>query len=95
MAMFSAQGVTYQKACELIKQLRVFGISSNITGGGVAIHCEPNQVNKAQAICKEIGASFSAGYTSHQQDVMMRSQDGYDHLKQVTNDAIAIIKEWE
>lgn len=95
MAMFSAQGMTYQKACDLIEQLGIFGIRANITAGGVAIHCEPSQINKAQDICKELGASFSAGYTSHQESVMMRSQDGYNHLKQVTNDAIAVMKEWK
>lgn len=95
MAMFSAQGMTYQKACDLIERLGVFGIRPNITAGGVAIHCEPSQVNKAQSICKELGASFSAGYTSHQENVMMRSQDGYDKLEKVTNDAIAVIKEWK
>lgn len=95
MAEFSSHAGTYQNACDLIEALKVAGIRSNITAGGISIHCEPDQVNDARVICKEFGASFSAGYTSHQENVMMRSQDGYEHLKQVTGDAIAVSKEWK
>jgi len=95
VARFSSHAGTYQNACELIKQLKSANIESSITAGGVAIYCEPDQVNSAKAICKELGASFDAGYTSHQEGIMMQTKDGYDHLKQVTNDAIAVIKEWK
>lgn len=95
MAEFSSHAGTYQNACNLIEALKIAGIRSNVTAGGLSIHCEPDQVNTAKAICKEFRAGFSAGYTSHQEDVMMRSRDGYEHLKQVTDDAISVIKEWE
>lgn len=95
MARFSSLAGTYQNACNLINRLKLAGIESNITAGGVAIYCEPDQVNDVRAICNELGASFSGGYTSHQEDVMMRSQDGYEKLVQVTNDANSVIKEWK
>ncbi len=95
MARFSAHAGSYQNACSLIERLKIAGIESNIMPGGVAIHCEPDRVNDAKAICKELGASFKGGYTSHQEDVMLKTQDGYEHLKQTTNDAIAVIKEWK
>ncbi len=95
MARFSAHAGSYQNACNLIEKLKSAGIESNITAGGIAIYCEPDQVNDAKAICKELGASFKGGYTSHQEDMMLQSQDGYEHLKQATNDAIAVIKEWK
>ena len=95
MARFSAHAGSYKNACDLIERLKNAGIESNITAGGIAIYCEPDRVNDVQSICRELGASFNAGYTSHQEDVMMQSQDGYDKLVQVTNDAISVIKEWK
>jgi hypothetical protein len=94
MARFSSNPRGYKEACNLIKQLAGVGIESNITAGGVSIYCEPDQVNIAKSICKDLGASFGAGYTSHQEEVMMQTQSGYEKLKQVTNDAISVIKEW-
>ena len=95
MARFSASGLTYPEACELIRSLRTAGIEANITAGGISIHCEPDRVNDARAICDERQASFDAGYTSHQEDVMMRSKSGCEKLAEITNDAIAVIKEWK
>lgn len=95
MARFSANPRGYQEACKFIKELGVAGIESNITAGGVSVYCEPDQVNTARKICKKLGVSFHAGYTSHQEDVMMQTKSGYDKLVQVTNDAIAVSKEWK
>lgn len=95
MARFSAHAGSYQNACDLIERLKNADIESNITAGGIAIYCEPDRVNDARAICKELGASFQGGYTSHQEDVMMRTQDGYEKLVETTNNAISVINEWK
>lgn len=95
MASFSAETNNYQNACNLIDRLELSGIRSNITAGGVAIHCQPDQVNTARCICGELGVSFSGGYTSHEQGVLLKSPDGFEHLKKVNSDAIAVIKEWK
>ena len=95
MSRFSSNAGGYQKACTLIKQLKIAGIEANITAGGISIYCEPNQVNIARAICEKLSASFDAGYTSHQENIMMQTKVGYNELVRVTNDAIAVIKEWK
>jgi hypothetical protein len=95
MAQFSSSAGTYQNACNLMDRLKEAGIRSNITAGGISIHCEPDQVNQARSICKEFKASFDAGYTAHQEDIMLRSPSGYEELKRAKNDAIAVIKEWK
>jgi hypothetical protein len=95
MAIFSSETIGYQEACNLIKQLQIAGIEASITNAGISISCAPDQVNNAEAICKELGASFDAGYTSHEVDKMVLSKDGYDKLAQITDDAIAVIKEWK
>ena len=95
MARFSSHAGSYQNACNLIEKLKIANIEANITAGGIDIRCDPDQVNTAKAICKELGASFSGGYTSHQEDIMMRSQDGYTKLEKDTNNANSIIKEWK
>jgi hypothetical protein len=69
-------------------------IYANITGGGVSITVAPQMVKVAEAICKDHGFSFKAGYTAHQEDVMMCSKRGYDALEKVTNNAHAVYKEW-
>lgn len=93
MSLFTAEGLGYPEAINLIKELRQNKIEANVTAGGVALHPSPDQVNLAQAICKEHKASFSAGYSRHQKDIMM--QGSRDHLERVTNNSISIIKEWE
>jgi len=72
MARFTAQGLNYPDACQLINTLRLAGIEANITAGGVAVCPEPQQATQAQQICKASGASFNAGYSAHQEDVMLR-----------------------
>lgn len=94
MARFTAEGLGYSEACKLIDSLKQSGIEANITAGGVAIHATPDQVDRAREICREAGAIFSAGYSMHQEEVMLRGS-GWDVVEQVTNDAIAILKEWE
>jgi len=95
MARFSASGLTYPEACKLIRSLASVSIEANITAGGISIHCEPDRVNDARTICDEHQASFDAGYTSHQEDIMMQSESGRKKLAEITNDAISVIKEWK
>jgi len=94
MARFTAQGLNYPDACQLINTLRLAGIEANITAGGVAVCPEPQQATQAQQICKDSGASFNAGYSAHQEDVMLRSPDGWNVAERVTNDARSVLKEW-
>lgn len=97
MAVFSADAGAYFNACNLIKALEQAGIRANITTGGVSIHCSPSDVSLAQKICKDFKASFKAGLTSYQEDVILRSKDveGVEKLKTATENARSIIKEWK
>jgi NADH:ubiquinone oxidoreductase subunit D len=94
MATFSAEAGAYLNACNLIKTLRQAGIEAYITAGGVSIECQPNEVNLVQEICKKFKASFKAGLTSHQENVILKSK-GIDGLVATTENARSIVKEWE
>lgn len=94
MAVFSADPGAYLNACNLIKALRKAGIEAYITAGGVSVQCQPNEVNLAQEICKSFKASFKAGLTSHQEDIVLKNK-GVDELVTMTENARSIIKEWK
>ncbi len=96
MALFTSQGLTYPKALDLINKLKQQNIPSNITVGGVAIQVTPDQINQAREICLQMGASFDPGYSQSQENLLLResSSDAIEHLKSVTDNAIALIKEW-
>jgi hypothetical protein len=94
MATFSAEAGAYSNACNLIKALKQADIGAYITAGGVSIECQLNEVNLAQEICKKFNASFKAGLTSHQEEVILKSKD-IDGLVATTENARSIIKEWE
>jgi hypothetical protein len=94
MALFTAEGLSYEQAIALINELRQSSIEANITAGGVAIYPDPSQINQAKDICSSYGASFGAGYTTHQEDVFFRC-GSIDHAAKVRDDAISLIKEWE
>lgn len=93
MALFTAEGLTYPNAFKLMKQLNQAGIEANITAGGVAVHPTPDRVNEAKRMCTEARASFKAGYSLHQEGVLLDG-GGYDHLAKVTNNARSIVQEW-
>ena len=80
---------------KLINALKTAGIEANITVGGVSIHCTPEQINRAKAICNENHATFDAGFTAAQESVLLKSSDGYDLAKKQTNNSLSIIKEWD
>jgi hypothetical protein len=94
MATFSAEAGAYSTACNLIKTLKQAGIEAYITAGGVSIDCHPDEVNLAQEICKKFKASFKAGLTSYQEDIILRSKD-IDGLVARTENARSIVKEWK
>lgn len=94
MATFSAEAGAYSNACNLIKALKQAGIGACITAGGVSIECQPNEVNLAQEVCKDFKASFKAGLTSHQEDIILKSKNT-DSLITTTDNARSIIKEWK
>lgn len=94
MALFTAEGLTYPEAMELIKNLKRESIEANITAGGVAIYLEYSQVKKAKEICKEAKASFNPGYSSHQERVLIDC-GSLDHAAKVQKDARSIIQEWD
>lgn len=94
MALFTAEGLTYPNALNLIKALKEQGIEANITAGGVAVTASPDQVNQAELICTQHKARFNPGYSSHQEDVMLQG-GSIEHLAQVTGDSISVISEWK
>lgn len=79
---------------EFVKALKQAGIGAYITAGGVSIECQPDKVNLAQEICKNFKASFKAGLTSYQEDVIIKGKD-IDRLIMTTENARSIIKEWK
>jgi hypothetical protein len=95
MARFTAEGpLSYEKACVLISDLKKNGIDANITAGGVSLYPEPEQIESAQEICKRHGAGFYPGFSSAQEGVMLKSDDGWKVAEKVTNDARALRNEW-
>lgn len=94
MALFTAEGLSYPEAIALIKNLNDNGIESNITVGGIAVHVTPDQIPLAKEVCKEYGASFSAGYST-QQETFLLDCGKYDFVKSVTNNSLSVIKEWD
>ncbi len=98
MATFSASGLTYPSAKTLVFALNRAtddeSIYANISTGAVSVTVRPDRILLAEQICKDHGASFDPGYSSQVEDVMMRSEKGYENLKEVTDKAIANYKEW-
>lgn len=91
---FSAEGLTYPAALALIAELRANNIEANITAGGVSIYPEPDLISQAETICKKHNASFRAGYTEHQESVMLQSDSGWKTCEKVTNDSNAAYQEF-
>lgn len=94
MSRFSAEGLPYFEACQLIAELTSVGIDANISVGCVAIYPKPDQVLLAKQICDRYGASFAPGFSMYQEDVLTRSDSGWDVLERETNNAIAVAQEW-
>lgn len=94
MARFTASGGTYQEACDLISDLRLRGIESNITAGGVSIYPEPEKVTEMMRVCEVRGFSCKPGFSAHQEDVMLQTDDGFAIVEQITNDARSVLKEF-
>lgn len=94
MSVFTSCAGTYSNACDLIEALKLQGIRSNITTGGVDIHCTPEQINIAREICKRYSASFDAGFTRFEKELLLETGEAA-LIKQVTGDSVSLIKEWE
>lgn len=94
MTVYSGEATNYQDACRLIKRLQAAGIESCLTSGAVSIHCKPDQVNLAQKICEQQNIAFRCGYIGGQQEVLLKSPNGIDLLKQKQGDARSIVDEW-
>ena len=92
---YSAEGLTYEKALELIQTLESFpdNIIANITAGGVAITCTEDQEPHVREICKTFGTDLRLGLTSHQESVILK---GEGHLPGVVGhkEAIELVKEF-
>ncbi|MBD2458360.1 hypothetical protein H6G80_30370 [Nostoc sp. FACHB-87] len=93
MALFTAEGLSYPQALKLIEILKKEGIESNITSGGVAVKISPEQVNKAQKICEKMGANFNAGYSTTEENTLIKGGE-IKNIERVKNDSSAIIQEW-
>lgn len=95
MTVYSGETNSYQDACRLIKRLQAAGIESCLTSGAVSINCKPDQINLAQEICEKENIAFRCGYVGGQQEVLLRSPDGVDLLKQKQGDARSVVDEWK
>lgn len=95
MTVYSGETNSYQDACRLIKRLQAAGIESCLTSGAVSINCKPDQVNLAQEICEKSNAAFRCGYIGRQQELLLKSLDGVDLVKQRQNDARSVVDEWK
>lgn len=93
MALFTAEGGNYNDAIALIEKLRVAGIDSNITTGGIAIRPEPTQISTMLAACKDAGFLCRPGFSSAEESLLLDSH--YDFVERVTNNARSIAKEWQ
>lgn len=83
MALFTAEGLNYTAALDLISTLRESGVEANITAGGVAIHVvTAAECSLAESICAAKGASFAPGYSAHQEQVLLKAGD-FDALVQI------------
>lgn len=71
---YSAEGLSYQEALELIAELLHSGIVANITSGGVSIKLLDREVGIARDICRKYNASFSLGITSHQVNISLENK---------------------
>lgn len=94
MTVYSGETSSYQDACRLIKKLHAVGIESCLTSGAVSIQCKPDQVNLAQQICEKEGIAFRCGYIGVQQELLVKSSDGIELLKQRQGDARSVVNEW-
>lgn len=92
--IYTAQGLTYPQALKLIEDLKAQGIEGCITSGGVSIQATPDQINQAQSICLENGASFDAGFSAHEENILIRN-GSIDFVERVTDNAIAVLQEWD
>lgn len=95
MTVYSGETSSYQDACRLIKRLQAAGIESCLTSGAVSIQCKPEQINLAQEICEKLNIAFRCGYTGAQQEILLKSSDGVELLKQSQGDARSVINEWK
>ena len=64
---FSVWGIRYSDALLLINDLAKYGVSSNITVGGVAIYPDGTiQVDKMNVVCERYGTIASRGLMMHE-----------------------------
>jgi hypothetical protein len=91
---FIAEPGPYALAKALDDRLSAEGIRCNITGGGLQFYPTLEQVTLALSICKEMGISCRAGYSSQHEDATLSygSPESRQKLIEVTDKANALLK---
>lgn len=91
---FIAEPGPYPLAKALDDRLSKEGIRCNITAGGVQFYPTLDQATLALSICKEMGISCRAGYSSHHEDFTLSSgsPESKQKLIDATNKANALLK---
>jgi hypothetical protein len=77
---YSVMGLTYQDALKLVAELNEYGISSNITVGGIAIYVneDKDQLGLLEKICKKFNTVAEHGNTIQEDIVYFRKSKNYD-----------------
>ena len=65
-------GMSYDKACEIVKKLKDNDISANITVGGIKIYPTDDNRQKIMDICKEFKQIPEPGLPACQEDIILR-----------------------
>ena len=95
MARYTASGLTYSDACNLITALKDIGVNANITVGAVSIWgFSPDQIPQIQEVCKRFNTQLDAGDSAQVEDVLMTTEAGRQDLIQSTGDAASVLQEW-
>jgi hypothetical protein len=73
---YSIMGLTYQDALKLVNELNGYGISSNITVGGIAIYIneDKDQLGLVEKICKKYNTVAEPGNTIQEDMVHFRKK---------------------
>ena len=68
---YSVYGIKYKDACNLINELNVLGVQSNITQGGISIILESTtDFDAMNKICRKYNTKAYRGATPFEENIM-------------------------
>lgn len=85
---FSSETQSYPEALQLIEALKEINVFSEITTGGVSIQCTSDQISSVKQVCRKHNATFKAGLSAHEEDVIARGGNS-DYVRKINDKAIA------